>query len=371
MFDFFTNHLRKRQQKHLHRKLDVLSGVDLVSNDYLNLSEHEEIKKILKEGLDKGVSLSGKSSRLLAGTSLLHQQTEKQLQDFTQRPGVLSFSSGYLANIGALPSLAKDRTIFSDELIHASLIDGISLSKRPYVIYPHQNLQVLEEFLKNNNTPSLIVTESLFSMKGSFSDLRKLADLALKYQALLYVDEAHATGLFGSKLAGFVSDLDNKDHIISCHTFGKALGSTGAFLACSQLIQDYLINTCRSFIYTTAISPLVLLSYQAILDLLKKEKHRALELRKTAHWMRSELAQFCDMEITESPIIPIYLGDSKKALALAETLRKHGFAVQAVRPPTVPEEQTGIRLIIKYGHSKKMLGKLIKLIQDSVELRRL
>ena len=358
MFETFKKDLKNRQAQFLYRKLDKVSGMDFVSNDYLNLSSHPRLQKALQAGLKEGISLSGRSSRLLAGTTELHEELDDKLQTLTSRQGILSFSSGYLANIGLIPALAKDRVIFSDQLNHASLIDGCSLSKRPCHIYPHRDLNVLENLLKQHPGQGLIVTESLFSMRGSFAQLEALSLLAHKYQALLYVDESHATGLFGDKFQGLTSKLKEQDNLITMHTCGKALGSLGAFAACSSLLKEYLVNNCRSFIYTTALPPLVLLSWKIILDILEQEPHRPLELRKKSLKFRQALAQHFSLEVTESPIVLLRMASSELACRKSSQLMSKGLAVKAVRPPTVPEEDTGLRIILKYSHSDEDISLL-------------
>ena len=275
------------------------------------------------------------------------------------------FSSGYLANIGVIPALAQGRTVFSDELNHASLIDGIKLSKSPCKIYPHNDLNFLENLLKSVSGDKLIVTESLFSMEGDFAPLKEISGLALKYGALLLVDEAHATGIFGHRFSGLVSELEEKEHIVSIHTCGKALGGFGAFVGSEALIKDYLINNCRSFIYTTAPPPLMLIQWKAALAVLKKESFRPLSLRKKSLNFRSTLKdQFCLKE-TESPIVPLLMASNRKALQTAEQLRKKGLDVRAIRFPTVPKGKERLRVVLKYSHSEEQLKALKKGLLES------
>ena len=361
MFDFFKKDLEERKQKHLYRESFKIKGIDFISNDYLNLSSHKEIRRKMIEALESGLALSSKSSRLLGGTHLVHEEAEEALKSFLNREAVLSFSSGYQANLGLIPALAKDSIIFSDELNHASLIDGIRLSKRPYHIFPHNDCNYLEALLKKEKKKKLIITEGLFSMEGDFCPLEELSQLALKYQALLIVDEAHSTGLFGKNLGGRVSDLKEKDHIVTVHTGGKALGSSGAFLGSSSVIKKYLVNHCRSFIYTTAAPPLLMIQWLACLEVLKKEKNRAVKLKQKALQFRKQLG----LLESQSPIIPIILKGSEEALQVAKQLREQALFVQAIREPTVPKNKQGLRLILHYEHTKEDLEKLSALI-DSI-----
>ena len=245
----------------------------------------------------------------------------------------MTFSSGYLANVGVVAALARGKTVFSDELNHASLIDGISLSQSPCKIYPHNDLNALEQLLKKEPGEKVIVTESLFSMEGDFVPLKEISELALKYGALLMVDEAHATGIFGNNFSGCVSDLEEKNHIISLHTCGKALGGFGAFIGCSSLIKDYLVNYCRPFIYTTAPPPLMFVQWKAALEVLEKESFRPLALRKRALDFRTALSDQFSLKKTESPIVPLLMDSTKVALRRAEQLRKQGLDIRAIRFP--------------------------------------
>lgn len=351
MYDFFKNDLEQRKQNSLYRETFLPEGIDFTSNDYLNLSSHSEIREKMLSALEQNLALSSKASRLLGGTSSWHTMAEKALRKFINQPAVLSFSSGYQANLGIIPALAKERVIFSDELNHASLIDGIRLSKSPYHIFRHNDLNHLENLLKKENRKKLIVTESLFSMEGDFCQLEEISQMALKYQALLIMDEAHSTGLFGRNLGGRVSDFEEKEHIVTVHTGGKALGSSGAFVGSSLLIKNYLVNNCRSFIYTTAPPPLLMVQWLACLNVLKKEKHRALKLRKRSLQFRKDLS----LAESESPICPIFFRGADKALNAAQKLRDQGLFVQAVREPTVPKERQGLRVILHYNHTEKQL----------------
>lgn len=359
MFKSFEKALQERKIHSRYRVPVQPSGVDFTSNDYLNLSSHPYIRKALVTALEEGIPLSSRASRLLSGTLSWHEEMEEKLKAFIGREGTLIFSSGYLANVGVLPALIKGKTVFSDEYNHASLIDGILLSKSPYKVYNHNNLNMLKELLKKESGEKVIVTESLFSMEGDFAPLKELSDLALQYGALLIVDEAHATGIFGNRFSGCVSDLKEKDHIVTLHTCGKALGGFGAFIGSSVLIKDYLINHCRSFIYTTALPPLMLVQWKAALEVLEKEPHRPLTLRKKALDFRTELSHLFPLEKTESPIVPLLTKGTDEALTKAKHLRDQGLDIRAIRFPTVPKGKERLRVVLKYTHTPQQL-KILK-----------
>lgn len=359
MFKSFKQDLEEKKKNHLYRiPTKLTTGIDFTSNDYLNLSSSKIMREKMKEALDQNIPLSSKASRLLSGTHPLHEKMEERLKKFTKHESTLVFSSGYSCNVGVLSALAKGRTVFSDELNHASLIDGIRLSRSSCFVYPHNDLNLLESLLKKQKGEKLIVTESLFSMTGDFSYIEEISSLALKYNSLLFVDEAHSTGLFGKNLGGRVSDLKEKNHIVTMHTFGKALGSFGAFISSSSLIKEYLINNCRSFIYTTALPPLMMIQWEATLDILQKESFRALELRKKSFQFREELNSLFPMEKTESPIIPIVLGSSLSSLKSAQFLQDKGFDIRAIRYPTVPKNKERLRIILRWKHTMEQLTQL-------------
>lgn len=354
MFDSFERSLKQRKKNNLYRETSVSEGVDFTSNDYLGLSSHPVIREDIIQALKEEVSLSSKASRLLGGTSPWHIEAEEALKGFVKRPAVLSFSSGYQTNLGLIPALAKNRVIFSDELNHASLIDGIRLSKSPYHIFRHGDLDHLEFLLKKEKGNKLIVTESLFSMEGDFCPLEEVSQLALKYGALLIVDEAHSTGLFGDSLGGRVSDLKKRDHIVTVHTGGKAFGGSGAFVGSSLLIKEYLVNHCRSFIYSTAPPPLLMAQWLSVLKILRKEKERALKLREKALQFRKDMG----LALSDSPIVFIVLKGVEKALQVEKKLREKDLFVKAIREPTVPKDRQGLRIVLHYNHTTEQLENL-------------
>ncbi|MBC6415999.1 MAG: pyridoxal phosphate-dependent aminotransferase family protein [Bdellovibrionales bacterium] len=360
MFEDFEFDLRQKKKEKLYREIPCFNSLlDFTSNDYLSLAQHPQIRSEILSLLKKKVPLSSSGSALLVGKTYFHKEAEKTFKNFIQRPATLSFSSGYQANLGVLPALAKNRVIFSDESNHASLIDGIRLSKRPYHIFQHNDLNHLEDLMKKESKPKLIVTESLFSMSGDFSDLKSLSQLALKYNSLLFVDEAHSTGLFGKNLSGRVSQLKKKDHIITLHTGGKALASSGAFIACSPVIKDYLVNHCRSFIYSTAPSPLLMIQWIATLKILKQEAYRAEILAKKALKTRRDF----DLAPTKSPILFISLKTAEKSLKVSQALRKQNYFIPAIRYPTVSKENQGLRLILHFNHTEEQIDLLKKIIK--------
>ncbi len=351
-------------QENLNRELTLNEALDFSSNDYLSLRNNPFIRKTLIQELKKGLPFSSNSSRLIRGHSHWHEETEDFFRKWIQRPSVLFFGSGYLANMGLIHSVCKESVIFSDELNHASLIDACRFSKKTYHIYKHKNMNQLEDQLKKEkNKKKVILTESLFSMDGDFAPLKDLSDLALKHQALLIVDEAHATGIYGPGGRGLSASLKSKEHIISVHPCGKALATSGAFVAGPKILAKYLSNTCRTFIYTTAPSPLLLFHIKQILITLKNQPNRRKILKKNSSIFRKLLQKFTSIGNSESQIVPVFLGQAKKALHLSEILKNEGYDIRAIRYPTVAKQTERLRICVHYNHPINSLKKLARILE--------
>jgi 8-amino-7-oxononanoate synthase len=358
------------------RSLRSREGIDLSSNDYLGFSEDPVLSKRILEGL-KGAPLGSSGSRLLRGHLKIHEEAEATLAQFVGRESALLFPSGYQANLGLLSAiLGPDDQVFSDELNHASLIDGIRLSKAEKIIYPHNNLEVLRNKIEHNqratsfksikSTKSLkvIITESLFSMDGDQAPLQELVSLADEYGALLVVDESHATGLWGSVSqegvqggGGIVQALGLSDQVFATvHTGGKSLGCGGAWIACDLALKDYLINFSRPFIFSTAPSPALALSLiEACKYWSEVGAGRADAVHQFSSTLRTQLISLQQSYPTgiftpagAGPIIPVILKDNAIALAASQSLQNAGYDVRAIRPPTVPEGTARLRLTTNY-----------------------
>ena len=355
--------LKSLEQQKQGRRLRLPQGLDFSSNDYLSLSQEPHIRKSLVQALKGPVNgtelplpLSAGGSRLIRGHTPYHVELESAFQKWIGRESALFFNSGYMANIGIIPILQRDTALFSDQMNHASLIDGARLSQLTRHIYPHKDTNRLESLLKKEKSPyKAIITESLFSMGGDFAPLEELSYLSLKYQALLIVDEAHATGLYGHKGRGLTSLLKQKDHTITIHPCGKALSASGAFIAGPRVLKPYLINKCRTFIYTTAPSPIVAFHLQCVLDFLTKNPQRRERVKKKARFFRKLLSGVYNMEDSESVIVPVILGSAERALSCEEFLRKKGYDIRAMRWPTVPKGQESLRIGIHYKHTNQQL----------------
>ena len=375
--DFIYKDLKKREANHLLRSLKrvtPLSGVEIeidgrrmlnfCSNDYLGLSNHPLLKKRSKEFIDK-YGAGSTASRLVCGNYDCFEKVEDKISDLTGKEGALIFNSGFQANVTLLPALTdNDSLILSDVLNHNSIIQGCLLSRCSVKTYEHNNLDNLEQILKEESgiyPRILIVTESIFSMDGDISDIDRLIYLAEKYGALLILDEAHAVGVAGEKGMGLAS-CTNVDIVMG--TFSKAAGSFGAYVASSNKIRDYLINYCNGLIYTTALPPSVIGSIDGALDLIPEMEQERNRLMNDSHFLRERLSNLgYDTGKSATQIIPVIIGSEEDGVRLSQWLEDNNVLATIFRPPTVPEGESRIRLALTSSHTQEHMDKLIDLLK--------
>lgn len=348
------------------RSLDVPAGINLCSNDYLGLACDPRLKQAVLNALSSSARVASTGSRLLSGNSHEWEEIESEFASFVGAESALYFSSGYAANVGLLSSIVQPGDlVFSDVLNHASLIDGMRLSRARKIIYPHLDLQFLENALrKNANTCAvkLIVTESIFSMEGDVAPLADLLTLANRYGADVIIDEAHALGVCGSQGRGIAAGLSDRRRILAdVYPCGKALASCGAFVCCSAAVKHYLVNHARSFIFSTANPPYIAHQIRAALALVRESDDRRAHLREISRILRAELAAAgLNRGSGDTPIIPVILGSNESALHVAADLQNAGFAVKAIRPPTVPPGTARIRLSLTSNISLEDVQRLAR-----------
>jgi 8-amino-7-oxononanoate synthase len=346
----FDAMLEELRAKGLLRRMRLPQGIDLVSNDYLGFAAHPYIKERMRGALADLPAGSG-GSRLLRGHHATFEQLEARLAEFCGTDAALLFGSGYAANTGLLQSIvAADDLIISDELNHASLIDGIRLTKARTAVYPHQQLDALESVLRAPRSGrAVVVTESVFSMDGDLTPLTEILALAERYGGVVVVDEAHATGLYGARGSGRVEQLGLRDRVLATvHTGGKSLGSGGAWVAGSRALCDVLVNRARSFVFSTAPIPVLAAALGAGLDLLAQEPARRAEVHRKSALLRRTLAELDVDAAGESPIVPIIAGSNDAAMAMQDSLCAAGFDVRAIRPPTVAPGTARLRVTVRY-----------------------
>jgi len=334
----------------------------LCSNNYLGLADHPRVREAAADAAMRWGVGAG-SSRLVSGTMTIHGRLEERLADFEHSEGCLLFGSGYLANIGVIGALAgRGDVIFSDELNHASIIDGCRLSRAEVIVYRHRDMEHLEWSLRRHGRRDggqrrLIVTDSVFSMDGDVAPLADIAELADMFEACVVVDEAHATGNLGPGGRGAVAEAGLEGEIdVIVGTLGKALGSYGAYACASAEMIRYLINTARSLIFSTAPSPPAAAGALAALELLQERPHRVQRLRSNARALRRALAaEGFPVADVEMHIVPLIVGEERATMRVCQEAIARGAFAQAIRPPTVPSGTSRLRLTAMASHTASEL----------------
>ncbi|MCA9135404.1 MAG: 8-amino-7-oxononanoate synthase, partial [Planctomycetales bacterium] len=375
MWDDFKDRLSDLHRLGRYRRLQARQhdGVYLIdyqgnrlinfgSNDYLGMSA------ALATRLPERRSVGATASGLVCGWTDRHQILAEMIADFEQTESAIVFPSGYAACSGTVASLCRQGDlILSDELNHASLIDGCRLSRAQCIVYPHRNVEAVERIFAANRRSAKrawIVTDSVFSMDGHVAPLVELSTIAKRYDAALIVDEAHATGILGKNISGACEALGVKDKVpIRIGTLSKAIGGQGGFVACPKIVSDFLVNHCRSFIFSTALSvPAVDSAILALSDRVELGRRRdrvcglARELRAALGLLPpGQPDQYQSLE-SAIPIIPIHIGSDADAVAASQRLRDLGMFVPAIRPPTVPEGQARLRLSLSADHRDEMVN---------------
>jgi 8-amino-7-oxononanoate synthase len=341
----------------------------LCSNNYLGLADHPQVREAAADAAMR-LGVGAGASRLVSGTMTIHRELEQRLASFEGSEGCLLFGSGYLANLGTIGALAgPDDTIFSDELNHASIIDGCRASRAEVIVYRHLDTDHLEDCLRQHRGKgrSVIVSDSVFSMDGDVAPLGRIVELAHSYDARTIVDEAHATGALGDGGRGAVSQAKLQGKIdVLVGTLGKALGSYGAYACASEEMVRLLINTARPLIFSTAPSPPSVAGALAALELLEAEPERVSHLHEAARTLREALVEggFA-VEQSDMHIVPLVVGDSEAAVRLCQGALERGVFAQAIRPPTVPEGTSRLRLAVMASHTATELGHAAKSLAEA------
>jgi 8-amino-7-oxononanoate synthase len=352
-----------------HVVLDGRPVLMLCSNNYLGLADHPRVREAAAEAAMRWGVGAG-ASRLVSGTMTIHRRLEERLAEFKRRESALLFGSGFLANAGVIAALARPGdVIFSDELNHASIIDGCRLSRAEVFVYDHLDVEHLAwGIAQARGREALIATESVFSMDGDVAPLEDLVMLAERHQIRLMVDEAHATGALGPQGRGALAEagLESKADVI-VGTLGKALGSYGAFVACDEVMAQYLLNAARTFIFSTAPPPPAVAGALAALELVEARPELVARLQANAGALHRELAvEGFDVSESGAQIVPLVLGEARLAVRAAEAALARGVFAQAIRPPTVPPMTSRLRLTVMASHrpeelraAARVLGRVI------------
>jgi 8-amino-7-oxononanoate synthase len=379
--EFYKEELNKLANLGLYRSLSKITSpqeaeveVDnrkmllFASNNYLGLANHPKLKAGAIRAINTWGAGSG-ASRLVTGNTALHEELETKLAAFKGHEGAILFNTGYMANVGVISSLmGSEDIIFSDELNHASIIDGIRLSKAKVVVYKHNDISDLETKLKlvnqgNTIGKKLIVTDGVFSMDGDIALLKELVDLKNRYGGLLMVDDAHGTGVLGEHGRGTAEYYGvSKEVDINLGTLSKALGGEGGYVTGSKELIEYLHNKARTFIFSTAQMPAAIGAGIAALEVIQEEKWRITQLRDNAAYLRKNIEKLgFNVPEGSTPIIPVIIGSNHDTLNFSKGLNEEGLLVPAIRPPTVPEGTGRLRITVMATHTKEHLDQAIAL----------
>ncbi|MCL2799291.1 MAG: 8-amino-7-oxononanoate synthase [Endomicrobia bacterium] len=379
--DILSEKLSAIKESGLSRKLRLISSspaakviidnkkfINFSSNNYLDLSGSKEINAAACEAVEK-YGFGGTSSRLVGGHLSVHEKLETALAKFKNKKAALLFASGYQTNLGVLSALGsiENTCIIMDKLNHASLWDGAKLSKARIFVYEHCDMDSFESVLKRakDYKLKLAVTESVFSMDGDFVPLQDFTELCLKHDAVSILDEAHSTGIFGKEGRGLADEYGVSDKIdITIGTLSKAFGAQGGFVCASQSLIDYLVNKCRAFIYTTAVSPAIAGAALKSLEIIKKSGDKRAMLLNNAKYLKEKLVSIgFKTGDSRSQIIPVITGGIEQTEKLSKILFKNFIFAPSIKPPTVPESQARIRISLTAGHAKSDIEKLLKIIK--------
>ncbi len=373
--------LAAREAAHLYRRRRIINGpqgpllhtdgvelLNFCSNDYLGLANHPEVISALKRGADEYGVGSG-AAHLVNGHSRAHHQLEEELAAFTGRPRALLFSTGYMANLATVSALAgTGDAVYEDRLNHASLLDAGLLSRARLSRYHHADTEALEAKLcRSKAGEKLVLTDGVFSMDGDIAPLPELATVAKRHAARLMVDDAHGMGVLGKNGAGtlehFGLGLDEVPILMG--TLGKGFGTFGAFVAGGEDLIEYLINTARPYIYTTATPPAIAEATRASLRLVQTEGWRREKLQALISRFRAGAGRLAlSLMDSPTPIQPLLVGDAGEALRLSEALLARGILISAIRPPTVPEGTARLRITLSASHSEEQVDRLLDALEE-------
>ncbi len=382
MIDEIDRRLDEIRDRGLMRRMRLISGPQgprvlldgqpvllLCSNNYLGLADHPRVREAAAEAALRYGAGAG-ASRLVSGTMRIHRRLEERLTDFEGSEAALLFGSGYLANLGVVSALAREGdVVFSDRLNHASIIDGCRLSGAESFVYDHRDVDQLAWGLRQaGERGKVIVTDGVFSMDGDVAPLAEIAELAQRFGALLVVDEAHGTGTIGPGGRGAAAAAGVEDAVdVTIGTLGKALGSYGAFVCCEKRMAQYLVNTARPLIFSTALPPPAVGAAMAGLELLREQPRRVEKLQRNASVLREALCAEGIVAPGEgTPIVPLVVGSPEAAVSTAEAALAEGVFAQAIRPPTVPDGTSRLRLAVMASHTKSELREAARTLAIAV-----
>lgn len=374
-YDELQIQLRELEGRNRLRSLRPRAGVDFTSNDYLGLAESGELRSAAAEAVARGVPVGAGGSRLLRGNHVEHQALESEAASYFGAEAALYFAAGYTANVAIFSTLPqRDDIVLHDELVHASVHEGMRQGRAERRSVPHNDTEAFETGLRQwrksgGRGRPWIAVESIYSMDGDSPDLDGLIAIADRHDATLVIDEAHATGVMGPDGRGLAAAFEGRDNVVTLHTCGKALGTSGGFVLGPKLVCDFLVNRARPFIFATAPSPLIAAVTRVALEISKTRPERRERLASLVAYANRELQARCGLTSSGSHILPVIVGADGKAVALAGSLQRRGFDVRAIRPPTVAEGTARLRIALSAKLSESVIAGLFDALAE--ELREL
>ncbi|CAN7358702.1 8-amino-7-oxononanoate synthase [Mesorhizobium sp. LjNodule214] len=352
------------------RTLSPRTGLDFSSNDYLGLAASKRLGDAVAAAIAQGTPVGATGSRLLRGNAPEHEQLEADAAAFFGAERALFFGSGYIANFALLTALPqKGDLLVLDELAHASMHEGAHAGRAEFVLAAHSDVNAVEDAITRWRAEGgmgriWIAVESLYSMDGDCAPMESLVALADRHEAFIVVDEAHATGVWGPDGRGLAAAFEGRDNIVALHTCGKALGASGALVTGPGTLCDYLVNRCRPFIYATAPSPLMAVAAREALAMLSDEPIRRVQLHERVAFAGRQLAERCGVVPSGSQIQPFVIGENRRTMAVAARLQARGFDIRGIRPPTVPEGTSRLRISLTLNVDETDISAMVEALVE-------
>lgn len=374
MHEDFEADLRGLAARGRLRALKARAGIDFTSNDYLGLAESEELNRAAAAAVARGVPVGSGGSRLLRGNHPEHEALEAEAAAYFGAETALYFGGGFVANQAIFSTLPqRGDLVVHDELIHASVHEGLRRGRAEFVGVAHNDIDAFEAAIVRwraaggKGRPWLAV-ESLYSMDGDSPDLGGLFAVADRHDAMLVIDEAHATGVLGPNGRGLAARFEGCQNVVTLHTCGKALGTVGGFILAPRVLRDFLVNRCRPFIFATAPSPLIAAITRAAIELSRTNPERRERLARLVAFAGREIRHRCGLEASGSHIVPVVIGADQAAVAVAASLQRRGFDIRAIRPPTVPEGTARLRIALTANITEAIVADLFAALAEDMRM---
>jgi 8-amino-7-oxononanoate synthase len=368
----FESDLRELEGRGRLRTLRERSGIDFTSNDYLGLAESEELRRAAIDAVARGVPVGSGGSRLLRGNHPEHEALESEAATYFGADTALYFGSGYIANFAIFSTLPRrGDLVVHDELIHASVHEGLRRGRADFVGVPHNDVDAFDTAIVRwraaggKGRPWLSI-ESLYSMDGDSPNLAELFTVADRHGAMVVIDEAHATGVLGPQGRGIAASFEGRDNVITLHTCGKALGTAGGFILAPRIVRDFLVNRARPFIFATAPSPLIAAITRVALEISRTNPERRDRLARLVQFAGTELLRRCGITPSGSHILPIIIGSDHVAVAVASSLQRKCFDIRAIRPPTVAEGTARLRIALTTKVNETIVAGLFEALAEDM-----